>query len=182
MATASVATAEEAGRFALNGGLVVAGYTGGVMAINRWQQGTFTLEGWSLEEVTASFLTGGATGFIPGEGFTAGFKRGAVQAGGAYALGQGLKGEPLNAGDLTASTVFGGLAGGSADEAAVWSAGKLRGYLRAGAPAAAGEAGVQLIGPTTDAIFSSLQEEFMKRMQNPEPSAPWTGPIPATGP
>jgi RHS repeat-associated protein len=33
MATASVATSEEASRFALNEGLAVAGYTGGVMAI-----------------------------------------------------------------------------------------------------------------------------------------------------
>ena len=172
VATASVATTAEAATFVMNGTLATVGYTGGV-ALTNWARGKPTWEGWSFEDAMASFFTGGATGFIPGKGFWAGFGRGATQAGSSYVLGQGLKGEPLSAGGTAASTFFGGLGGGVGDELAIRAERWLQVYPATAA--AAGKVGA-VIGPTADAFQSTLKDMVIKSLQNPAPTPPWTWP------
>lgn len=135
--------------------------------MTNWAEGEPAFEGWSLEEAAASFLSGGVTGFMPGKGFAAGFSRGAAQAGGAYLLGQGLKGEPLSVGEATASTVFGGMGGGVGDVLASRSEPWVQ--LQSGFSAAAARVGIKAIDPTADAVFSLIQELLMRNVQNQEP-------------
>ncbi|MBC7250363.1 MAG: hypothetical protein H5T62_08755 [Anaerolineae bacterium] len=123
---------------------------------------------------------------MPGKGFAAGFSRGAAQAGSAYLLGQGLKGEPLSVGEATASTVFGGMGGGVGDIVAAHLEVHVLSHARSGTSAMAGRVGVETIGPTADAFFSFLQEQFMKHLQSQDSSVVRSyqleGPVPATGP
>jgi RHS repeat-associated protein len=172
MAVASVMTAQ----FVVNGALGTAGYLGGVVLINAYEEGKLSLEGGSLEDAAASFITGGTTSVIPGEGFGPGFARGAAQAGSAYVLGQAMKGEPVSPGEAAASSVFGGLGGGVGDIAPGHLERFARRHIGAATAALTGKVGGVVAGPAGDAFASLATGLFTESLQNPSPTPPWTWP------
>jgi hypothetical protein len=77
--------AAAAEKFILNGLIGEFGYTGSVLVENCLGDGC-SLEGWNFADGVSSYITGGATGLIPGQTWVWSSLRGGIQNGGGYML------------------------------------------------------------------------------------------------